>query len=125
MLDATNIQFSSTFNYLKTYIEGTGSVHFESGTAYSDLETISHGLGYIPAMDVWFIPEGVSDRLVPLFIGGPLSSDVWLIEFNAYHGRIRVDENDLIIEMFRDGMSPGGAVDIPIYYNIYLDEVAP
>lgn len=108
----TGFILSTDHNIQKVYIDNTGVATVPiSGfppDIYSTVMTISHGLGYIPNVRMWYEP--VAGQIWPLT---PAGSDLLIF------GRYYVTTTDVVVELAN--LSAVQA-SVPLHWRIYLDE---
>lgn len=112
------LNFDSRVNYQKIYLQDTValSVADPNSTAAA---TITHPLGYIPNVRVWFTNGGGNISTAVTDAAGsnlyPLTSD-----YTHYACHYTVTSSALTITLVR-GTTSGTTINSTIYYRIYFD----
>lgn len=110
-IDDRDLAFNTERNYLKRTQTGTDSAYF-GGTFQNKVLTITHNLGYIPAVRVFFEYNGV-------LFDSYGQSQVLPPAANSAYALYRVGANNMVITY---GNQDGVAKTIKVYYIIYLDD---
>lgn len=113
-MNNSNVAFSGSFNYLKRALEGTDSLT----TTGVDTDTITHDLGYIPSVRMFYNPG--NGRIFPFTGSGSVGGRVLSNYKNDIYGNYTVGASNISYEIIDNG-TPGKTVTV--YYIIYLDEV--
>lgn len=112
------LAFDSRVNYQKIYIDG--SVPLTVATPSSSTSTkITHGLGYIPNVRVWFTN---GDGNISTAVTDAAGSNLYPVT-TAYTQQscfYTVNSNTLVLTYSR-GVTSGTTRSTTVYYRIYLD----
>lgn len=114
----TNAVFSTRYNFLKIYINNSGTLGVPStpGNTPTAVLLATHSLGYIPRVKIWYVP--VAGQLWPLVrdqydkTGGGTGTTLQLT------GTARVDSGSLYADMFNN---TGSTQNVVFYWRIYVD----
>lgn len=112
------LNFDSRVNYQKVYLNDTVDLSVANPNS-STSTTITHGLGYIPNVRVWFTN---ADGRISTAISDAGGSNLYPVT-TAYANRscfYTVNSNSLIITFSR-GVTAGTTRTTTVYYRIYLD----
>lgn len=115
-VDVDNTNFSTGFNYQKIAFKDSDTVTVPNNTPNYSTHTITHGLGYIPSVRVWYDPE--LGRRFPISEEAYVDDVGLTSEVNDVVARAYLTTTTLVIQ-FRN--ASGSDKDITYWYRIYYD----
>lgn len=115
-----NVLFSTRYNLLKIYDQGTTTHTIPTITppsdAPSELLLATHSLGYVPRARVWYVP--ISGQLWPMSNEQYSNSDGGPGTTLSVTGDYYLTTSGLYVRV----INPGSSASIIFYWRIYADE---
>lgn len=119
-MDDSKVQFSTAFNYQKIADKSPKGGETVSATAswpsYTTIKTVSHNLGYIPSVRVWYDPQ--IGRRFPVSIEQYTDDDFSTHYTNQVGIRVRLTSTQLIIQA---GNASGSTKNVTLWWRVYYD----
>jgi hypothetical protein len=109
------LAFDTTVNYQKIYMEGSAALSIANPNARTTT-SITHNLGYIPNVRVWF--TNASGKICPAV--GEIGEQLLGGDFVSHMCRYRVNTTTLTLVLDRV-ITVGPTINSTLYYRIYLD----
>lgn len=117
MVGDKDLQFYTGFNYLKRFMYGSQTVTVPGSFGYVPGNVITHSLGYLPAVRMFF---SVNGKIFPFTGNGSVGGTILDTYKNGVFGNYKIDTSTVTYAL---NNTSAGSIDVTVYYIIYLDEV--
>jgi hypothetical protein len=115
-LDPENTLFATGYNYQKVALKNSGTVVVPNNTPNFDTNTITHSLGYIPSVRVWYDPG--NGRRFPISEEEYTDDTSFTSETNQVVARAYLTTTTLVIQ-FKN--ASGSNKTVNYWYKVYYD----
>lgn len=115
-LDINEALFNTDYNYQKVALSGSGTSTITNNTPNFTNVTISHDLGYIPSVRVWYDPD--NGRRFPISQEQYTDDTSFTSQVNSVIARAYLTTSNLVLQFSN---ASGSSKDVTYWYRIYYD----